>query len=182
MHQRIAELLQYIEEERVKLRAAVEGVPVERRGMSLGEGQWSVASVVAHLATVEQRITGLLRSKVAEGRAAGLQNETDSSPILPQLNLDQVLDRTQRFTSPGSLQPSMSLDSDAAWQALESSRRDLRGAVLDADGLALNDLSHPHLYFGSFTLYKWIGFIGAHEARHAAQIREIGAGLAQDPA
>ena len=31
--------------------------------------------------------------------------------------------------------------------------------------------------FGPLDLYTWFAFIGAHEARHAAQIREIGAAL-----
>jgi hypothetical protein len=34
-------------------------------------------------------------------------------------------------------------------------------------------VSWPHPRFGPLTGYQWIAFSGAHEARHAAQIREI---------
>jgi hypothetical protein len=36
----------------------------------------------------------------------------------------------------------------------------------------------PHPALGDQNLYQWIAFVGAHESRHAAQIREIAAALA----
>ena len=32
---------------------------------------------------------------------------------------------------------------------------------------------YPHPLFGPLSAYHWFAFIAAHEARHAAQIREI---------
>ena len=49
----------------------------------------------------------------------------------------------------------------------------LRGAVDRADGLAIGEVTAPHPFLGSLNLYQWLIFLGAHEARHAAQIREI---------
>ena len=34
---------------------------------------------------------------------------------------------------------------------------------------------HPHGALGPLTFFLWAAFVGAHEARHAAQIQEIGA-------
>ncbi len=182
MHPRIAELLTYIDEQRVVLRAAIDNVPADRRSKSPGEDRWSVDEVVEHLATIEPKITSLFRARVSEARTNGLATETATSPILPELNVGQIVDRGHRLKGPNSMRPTSKLDSDAAWAQLEISRRDLRDAVADADGLALGTITHPHLAFGPFTMYKWIAFIGAHEARHADQIREIGASLAQGPA
>ncbi len=38
----------------------------------------------------------------------------------------------------------------------------------------------PHRIFGEMNFYQWIVFAGSHEARHAAQVAEIGATLAAD--
>ena len=51
-------------------------------------------------------------------------------------------------------------------------------AIARGDGLALSQVEHPHPIFGPLNLYQWVAFVGAHEARHAAQIREVGAQLA----
>ena len=179
MHPRIAELLNHIDEQRVKLRAAVDSVPVEDHGRSPAEGQWSVAGVIEHLAVVESRITELFRARVGEARANGIGDETETSLLLATLETDVIEDRTRRLRASTPIQPSGNLDSATAWKALEASRAEFRSAVVDADGLALSQISHPHLYFGPFNLYRWIAFIGSHEARHAAQIREIGEALAK---
>jgi hypothetical protein len=65
----------------------------------------------------------------------------------------------------------------AIWSALDATRADLREALREADGLALGTLTFPHIYFGPLDLYTWIAFVGAHEARHTDQIREIAASL-----
>ncbi|HEX3868060.1 MAG TPA: DinB family protein, partial [Gemmatimonadaceae bacterium] len=161
MHPRIQELLDFIDLERTRLRAAVDVVPPHQRGVSPGEGQWTVAGVLEHLCAVEKRIASLLRSKVIEARGAGASAETETSAILPLLELDKITDRTTRLKSPNPLQSSPNANADAAWSALMESRQDFRAAVLEADGVALGELTHPHLYFGPFTMYKWIGFIGA---------------------
>jgi hypothetical protein len=38
-------------------------------------------------------------------------------------------------------------------------------------------VSMPHSVFGPSSAYHWFAFVGAHEARHAAQIREIAGAL-----
>ncbi len=49
----------------------------------------------------------------------------------------------------------------------------MRDVLHAGDGLAIGTLSLPHPLFGPLTAYHWLAFVGAHEARHAAQIREI---------
>lgn len=182
MHPRIEELLHYVDDERAKLRAAVDSVPPERRDRAPAEGVWSVAQTVDHLAATERRITAMFRRTLAEGRANGLGRETETSSQLDALNPGQFADRSRKFVGPTALTPSSDVKMDAALIALESARHDFRTAVLDADGLALNDLSAPHPVFGPLTLYRWIGFIGGHDARHAQQIQEIDRSLQANPA
>jgi DinB superfamily len=170
MHPRTRELLDYLDAQRTILRAAFDAVPAEARRKEPA-GRWSPNAIVEHLAIVDGRIAKLLSKKIAEGRAAGLGPETSADPILPALDVARLIDRSIRFTAPDVLHPA-GLDADAAWAALEQATVALRTSVMEGDGLALDAITHPHPGLGPLSLYHWIAFVGAHEARHAAQIRE----------
>jgi hypothetical protein len=134
-----------------------------------------VAGVVEHLARVETSIARLFSSRLAEARALGLGPEKETTPILSALGMDRVVDRGQRFTTSQAAQPQAALSAEEAWAALEAAGTAFREAFLSGDGLALGELVHPHAALGPFNFYQWAAFVGAHEARHAAQIREIAA-------
>lgn len=174
---RIGELLDYIDAQREHLRTVANAIPPAKVNQAPPNGGWTVLGVLEHLSIVEPRIASLIRKKTAEAREAGAPAETDSSPILPKLDVARFLDRSRALEAPGALQPKTNAELSAVWQALDASRADLRDAIIAADGLALGTLTAPHLYFGPLDLYTWIAFAGAHEARHADQIREIGFSL-----
>jgi hypothetical protein len=172
MHPRVRELLDYLDSQRAVLREAFESVPPDLRDRTPAPGRWSAAGVVEHLATLEQRIAAMFAAKIAAARADGLAQETSTDPILPTIDMAPVLDRTTRVETPATGVPS-GLPADEAWAALERAGAAVRDALRSGDGLALGALTHPHPLFGPLTLYYWFGFIAAHEARHAAQIREM---------
>ena len=171
MHPRTQELLEYLEAQRAVLRAAFDAVPPAARDKAPAPGQWSAAAVIEHLAIVDGGIARLISKKVAEARASGLGPETSTDPVLPTLAVARVVDRSNRFAAPDAVQPK-GLDADAAWEALERATVAVRAAVAEGDGLALDSITHPHPRSGLQSLYYWIAFVGAHEARHAEQIRE----------
>jgi hypothetical protein len=176
MHGRTRELLDYLERQRAVLRATFEAVPPALRNQAPAPGQWSAAGCIEHLAIVERLVAGRLTKNVAEARAAGLGAELSTDPILPQLNVSSVLNRGTRVNAPDPIQPT-GLGADAAWAAIVVSRGVMRDAVVACDGLALGNVSWPHPLLGPLTAYQWIAFHGAHEVRHASQIREIAATL-----
>jgi uncharacterized damage-inducible protein DinB len=57
MHPRTEEVLNYLEERRADLRAAVDSVPVEMRNKQPGADRWSVAQVLDHLTIIDRRVT-----------------------------------------------------------------------------------------------------------------------------
>jgi hypothetical protein len=57
----------------------------------------------------------------------------------------------------------------------------MRSVMRAADGLKLTDVTMPHPVFGALNLYTWFAWVGSHEARHAAQIREIAAAVSGSP-
>jgi hypothetical protein len=178
MHARIKELLDYLDVRREELRAAVESVPEDRRELQPAPDRWSVAGVIEHLALLETRLTGLFNKRIAEGRAAGVGADTQTSSVIVEEDIALLLDRSRRLVAPEFIRPNPETNAASAWRALEQTREGLRATILDADGLALNEIAHSHLVFGPLNLYQWVAFVGGHEARHAAQIREIGAQLA----
>ncbi|HEX5438301.1 MAG TPA: DinB family protein [Gemmatimonadaceae bacterium] len=174
MHPRIQELLDYLAHHRADLRAAVDSVPADLRDRRPAPERWSVAEVVEHLAIVEGRITDGFIKQVAAARAKGLGPDTETAPVVPALDVAFVLDRTNRLIAAEVARPRGESDSRAAWAALERSRERLRAALVDADGLALGRVRTMHPVLGEMGLYQLIAFVGAHEGRHAAQVREIG--------
>jgi hypothetical protein len=179
MHPRTAEILSHLDENRATLHAAVDTVPSPLRETRPATDRWSVAEVLEHLARVEEQITRLLAAKLSEARMTGvLGPERETSRVTDSLDRRAILDRRRRITAGERVLPRGEMDSAAALASLDKSRADLRELVVSHDGLSLGSVSFPHPVLGVIDGYQWFAFIGTHEARHAAQIREIGDELA----
>jgi hypothetical protein len=172
MHPRTQELLANFDANRALLKSAFDAILPERRNLPPEPGRWSPAAVVEHLSLVEGRMAGILSERIREERAAGLASETSAEPILHTLNVTRISDRTTRVQAPDFAVPT-GLDAAAAWSQLEQATEALRAMLLSGDGMALANVIHPHSRLGPMSVYHWIAFLAAHEARHTAQIREM---------
>jgi len=175
MHPRLEEVLSYLDSERAALADAVALVPAELRDQPPGSDRWSVAQVLQHLAIIEKRIAMGVTKWVGDARAGGLGPEAETSSVLNSLDLALIADRSKRRNAPEEVRPHGDLDAASAWAALEKTRATLRAGVLPGDGLALSEVIQPHPVLGPINLYQWLLFVGAHEARHTGQVREIAA-------
>ena len=173
MHPRIRELLDHLETQHRALRAAVDAVPVELRERRPSLDAWSVAEVIEHVAIIERRLAQRLDALVAEARARGVGPETDTSAVVDPAAHRMLLDRSHRVTAPTGAHPSGTVDAERAWAELEAAHATLRASVLAGDGLALGTVTAAHPRFGELDWYRWVAFAGGHEARHAAQIRDV---------
>ena len=178
MHPRIAELEEYLGQQRAQLTAAVAQIAASRYRDSPGAERWSVVEVLEHVAIVERGIGQRISGWLTEAKAAGLGNETDSSPILPTLNVDRFVDRSRPVKTSAAAEPTGKLTVDEAMHALAEARASFLEVVAECSGYALKDVVHPHSGLGPMHLYEWIAFAGGHMCRHAMQIREIGVALA----
>lgn len=172
MHARSRELLDHLDSQRAILHAAFNAVPAAARNRPPAPDRWSPAGIVEHLAIIEARVASALSARIASARADGVGVDTSSEPVLPTIDLERVVSRTTRVNTPEMSHPS-GLDAETAWAALERAGEAVRETLGSADGLALGTITHPHPFFGALSLYEWFALIGSHEARHAAQIREI---------
>jgi len=175
MHPRMQEILGYLDTRREELRAAVDAVPADLRGTRPAPDRWPASEVVEHLAMVEGRIArGIFSKRIDEARANNsVGPERETTPVSPSFDADSVIDRSAPRTAPDAVVPQGTKDVDAAWAELEQVRSGLRATLTSADGLALGDIRHAHPTIGDLNLYQWALWIGGHEARHAAQVREI---------
>ena len=175
VHPRIQELLDYLELHSREVREAVASVPAKLREIKPGDGGWSVAEVVEHLALIEKRVALLLTRQVAAARASGVGPDTETSSVVANFaNPDGVVDRTRKIVSPEPVRPTGALDTESAQQALDQSRAAIASALREANGVSLENLVQSHPVFGPLNMYHWIVATALHEDRHAAQIREIG--------
>ena len=174
LHPRIEELLEHLDEHRSVLKDAVAHVAPFHAVPRSPNGRWSVGEVLDHVHRVETGYARLLAKYTAEARARGDAGESETSSIMGSVDSRLLTDRTRRIEAPERVIPREGATVEEGLAALESSRDAVRRALDDANGLALGTLSHPHPVFGTMNLYQWGLLLGYHDARHAAQIREIG--------
>jgi DinB family protein len=173
MHPRIVELLAYAQLQRVTLLDAVSLFPEPRRDRRVDAGTWSVAEVLEHLYRVESDIARLLTRSLERARVAGPEPESEAGSVLASLDAFRLLDGSLRMTAPELVMPRGELTAAQGLVALTESRRALILALEAGDGLALGRITRAHPLFGPLNLYQWALFVGQHEARHAAQLRDL---------
>lgn len=178
MHPRIQELVQFIDEQYNALRAAGEAVPRAVREVQPAPGRWSVAQVLDHVSRVNNMAAGLVARKLEEMRAGGAEQETATGSVVDGALLGKLNNRTVRRNAPEGALPAEDARYDDACDALEASYRRMRDTFTAADGLALGTIHAPHPALGPLDLYQWGVAIGAHQGRHAAQVRETAEELA----
>lgn len=174
MNPRTVEILACLDANMADFRAAIDMVPAEQRETRPAAERWSVAEIVEHVAMSERTITKACARQLAAAREAGLATETETTSILEAMPVAQIANRERRLNAPERLVP-RGADTETAWGELERARAEFREFVTSCDGLALAQVSFPHPALGPLNLYQWLLFTAGHQARHAAQIREIAA-------
>ena len=173
MHPRIAELVTYVQAQRVVLFNAVRHIPEPQRDRRIDADAWSVAEVLEHLHRVESGIAHLLTRSLGRAKAAGLAPESDVGSVLATLDTLRLTDRSRRMSAPELVTPRGELTAAQGMVALTESRRVLISALREADGLALGQVTRVHPTAGPLNLYQWVLFVGQHEARHAGQVQDL---------
>ncbi|MBK5188611.1 MAG: DinB family protein [Gemmatimonadaceae bacterium] len=179
LHPRIQELIDYITMHRDALHEAVSTVPSELRERKPEPGRWSVAEVLEHLSLIEGRVAALLTMHATAARTKGIGPDPETSSVVASfVNPHNVTDRTTKIVAPKPVTPTGTLDTPGGTQALQQSRAAMLDSLHGANGVSLESLVQAHPVLGPLNMYHWIVALGLHDARHAAQIREIGQSLA----
>ena len=178
MHPRIQQVLAHLDSTRASLQQAVNDIPEKLRDQRPATDRWSPAEILQHLAMVEGRLTGMLKGKLDEARAAGLSSDANTTPVVPTFDLEGLKDRRTTIVAREGSIPDVGVSTAKALNDLSATRAALRTMVVSADGEDLSSIVAPHGRFGPINMYEWLLFIGGHEARHTEQVREAGRMLA----
>ncbi len=131
---------------------------------------WSVAEIVEHLAIVEPgmiRLIGSLTEKAEnEGRGSPARFEAALDDGIATRSTGKVRTRPEAVPTGNVPAP----DSLKSLRAIQSQLEELRPRLGKLD---VTSVKFPHRALGDMTLGQWCAFIGAHEARHLAQIRTV---------
>jgi uncharacterized damage-inducible protein DinB len=165
------EIVENLERSRQEFMAAVAGLTEAQARARPDPERWSVLDCVEHVTTVEQRFLGWLEAakkldepRVDKEKEAGL--------------MARIPDRSTRAKSPEAALPTGRFAT--LQQALEQFNRGRTRSVEFAQDRCddLYCLASEHPRFGPMNGVEFLIIIAGHSRRHAAQILETRAGLA----
>jgi uncharacterized damage-inducible protein DinB len=165
------EIVDNLERSRQEFIAAVAGVTEAQAQARPGPERWSVLECVEHVTTVEERFLGWLEAakkldepRVDKEKEAGLRV--------------RIPDRSTRAKSPEAALPTGRFPT--LGQALEQFNRGRTRSIEFAQDRCddLYCLASEHPRFGPMNGVEFLIIIAGHSRRHAAQILETRAGLA----
>jgi len=177
MDPRIDAVRELLDRHRSRLAEVFESIPADARDTRPDADGWSAANLVEHLATSEQKITGLISGMVAGAERRGEDDAFDRDAFERSIAMPFILDRSRKVEG---IQPSGDLGAAEAWETLEASRRDLLKVLERGEGMRLEDRTHDSPVTGEpMNAYQWFAFAAFHEGRHALQLEEIAAAVAK---
>ncbi len=174
-----ASLLALLHAERANLLAQFESTPAARRSVAAAasgeekanERGWCAAQIIEHCARVEGGVARMI-AKGAEMVGTSTPEQLQSA-VLTEQTIGWVRERTTKVEAPERVQPTGTLDADAAIAQLQASRAALLEAFGATDNAVLDGVAFPHPFLGPLTLRSWAELIAHHDARHAAQMAEL---------
>jgi hypothetical protein len=165
------DIVEILEKSAEDFHASASGVPESLASTQPGENRWSVLECVEHVTTVEE----MFLKRLASGQytEAPPQDKTKEATLA-----QRFVDRTTKRQAPETVLPKGRFASLA--EGLEQFRG-ARGRTLQfarERAADLYTLASVHPAFGPLNGVEALMIIAGHAQRHAAQIREIHAALA----
>ncbi|MDQ3917032.1 MAG: DinB family protein [Acidobacteriota bacterium] len=168
----VAELFDDIDRTRARLFQSVEGLSDAQQGFRPAPDRWSVAEVLEHLSIIERRVTKLVAALLDKAESAG-QARAAAGRFAP-VSIAEFVEQTraQKLVAPENARPAGALAADSL-SALRDSRAALHSLRPRVEQTDCTSARFPHPAWGPLNLYQWLLFLGAHEARHLAQIEAL---------
>ncbi len=136
-----------------------------------GPGRWSAAQIAEHVTASEDRMFELATKKVLASPAAPAERRPGQAR--DEQVLKQVIDRSERYQAPASLQPANRYPTRESLAALFRKSRDRTIAYVRTTGDPLRAHVAPHPVLGDLDAYQWILVIAGHTQRHLDQMHEL---------
>lgn len=174
MHDRTRELLQHLDESEAGFGGALAAIPSTQHDRRPVDDVWSAANVMSHLARTEGQVTNFLQRALQKALDDGLPSlAVGAGSVLASMDRAQIVDRTTRLVAPDFASPDPAMTAEVAQQKLERVRVRTRELLMSVDGLDTSGVRRAHHVLGELTFEQWLGFVGFHQQRHTAQVREL---------
>ena len=83
MHARLAEVMDYVEQNRRELLESLTGTPEDRLHYRVTESSWTVAQILEHLRLVEAGVARLIAKRVGQAKDSGVNEEQSTESVMP---------------------------------------------------------------------------------------------------
>jgi hypothetical protein len=165
-----AKLVKFLTTGRDQVLAEAENLTDAQWNFKQGPDRWSVGEVVEHLALAEPALFAL-QQKMLQGPKATPEQLAEAKGLDDKI-VQRVEDRTQKATAPEPIRPGKLGDRKQVIAAFKEQRGNtLKYAGTTKDDLRAYVAASP--VFKTVDAYQWLLFIGAHNNRHLAQLREV---------
>jgi uncharacterized damage-inducible protein DinB len=161
--------IKYLEESRRSFLKSIEGLSEAQWTFKAAPDRWSIAEAAEHIAISESTILGLVTQKIMSAPAA----PAGSQPLSDQKVIEAIADRSARFQAPEMLRPTNRWSTREALAKDFNDARDKTVAYIRDTKEDLRSHAAPHPVLKTLDGYQWLLLIGAHSARHTAQIEEV---------
>ena len=133
--------------------------------------RWSVAECAEHITISEDVIFGMIQNQILKSPAAPEKRAEVKGK--DEAIVQQIPDRSQKFTAPEMLVPKRRWTNPATMIAHFKESRDshIRYVETTQDDLRDHFMAHPVM--GVIDAYQWILLLSAHTERHTAHIKEV---------
>ncbi len=172
LHPRVAELVDALHTAQHDFETLLARIPAEQGDVVPGEGRWSIAQHVEHLAIVEDGAGRLIAKLIKQVQSTGAL-ETERTTVLDSLDHVQLWTVRKRIEAPDFVKPTEGLSIAEGLARLTASRTRLIDAFQRASGLALGSAMAPHPVLGPLTIYQWGLMAAQHQRRHAESIAAL---------
>jgi len=136
-----------------------------------GEGEWSVAQILAHLVLAETGTSKLIR-KLLKEKAGTVPPYPEDDSVLSVRPAGPAGER--QTESPEAARPKGEVGKEEILAQAASAREATRVSLEMLAGADPRSLEYRHPFFGVMNLYEWLcRIVLEHERHHHLQIREI---------
>jgi hypothetical protein len=166
------EVVDYMAKQREKLLATAAGLSDAQLNFKPTD-QWSIREIFHHLWNVEGLTAKLMANMLKQAVENNRPEDADpDGSVLNSLEAHAEM-FNRKFQAPEILVPVNAVPIEESIAKLSETRAKLLEPLEQLCKYDLSSITYPHPALGPINTYQWLLVMGAHEARHRAQIDRI---------
>ena len=166
----ITDIYQANDKTRADLIETVSSLSEEQTNVLPGGEKWTIAHFVEHLAMVEDGAIKISAKLLNMGKS-NKRNAKGNLRVSENFLTKAADIRDKKLEAPERVQPTGAQSINESLEKMKENRRRLEELKPLFESVECADFKFPHPFLGELTAHEWLVLLGAHEARHLAQIK-----------